>query len=476
MHDAHGANCMINGIDNLSKLILKQLEDGLKPKDIAHSLDVSYDQVKKLSQFNSMCQQIKNIISESSYQKLRNLGVKALALKEFFDNNEWDGLDEVLGYTIPVARRSDLKNLYPAYIEKKKEVNYMKERARYKLDELNRKENAIKTEIDNLKKSQRAISEAIEEFKLYNIKEQDFLLEHIGVADLPTKYDDEPEKVKALIKRLDYGWQKNLKKLEIVVYDDENYIWVIPDIDRFVEEYRKRLKYKGRIEYNYNKIPEFIRDSYPKEPFYRNKVISGLNEPLKEKIRNQKERIKQLEVEKTRIEVEIKQIKKADVKTFFDRVELTNTLSSKELLEHGRLQQLALKYLFEKNYIAAVEVSYKNYRWDCIGYDNENQIAIIEVKASAEDFLRDSKWQNYQDYCNTFYFLVEPHLEYIFTYKTKYRDIEKEIEASGAGILIGHKNRLELKKESTFNSQPNDSLHVIFNIGRTISKKLIYGY
>lgn len=151
-------------------------------------------------------------------------------------------------------------------------------------------------------------------------------------------------------------------------------------------------------------------------------------------------------------------------------------MSSKELLEHGRLQQLALKYLFEKNYIAAAEVSYKNYRWDCIGYDNESKIAIIEVKASAEDFLRDSKWQNYQVYCNTFYFLVESHLEYIFTYTFKGRDIKKEIEASGAGILIGHKNRLELKKESIFNRQPGDSSHVIFNIGRTLSKKLIYGY
>ncbi|WP_010243754.1 MmcB family DNA repair protein [Acetivibrio cellulolyticus] len=468
---------MINGIDTLSKLILKQLEEGLKPKDISLSMNVSYDQVKKLSQFNSMCQQVKNIVSEASYKNLRELGIKALVLKDFFDNNEWEGLDEVLGNTNPNTRRSDLKTLYPAYLEKKQEVKRMKERARYKLDELDRRENAIKTEIEDLKDSQKAISDAIKEFKIYNQEEQDFLLEHIGVADAPLEYNDETtENVKVLIKRLDYSWQQKLKKLEVVVFDDENYIWVIPDVDRFVEEYRKRKKFKGRIEYDYNNVPEFVRDSYPKEPFYRNKMIRGLSGPLKEKIKNQKERIKQLEEEKVCIEEEIKQIKKTDVKTFFDRIELTNTLSSKELLEHGRLQQLALKYLFEKNYIAAAEVSYKNYRWDCIGYDNESKIAIIEVKASAEDFLRDSKWQNYQVYCNTFYFLVESHLEYIFTYTFKGRDIKKEIEASGAGILIGHKNRLELKKESIFNRQPGDSSHVIFNIGRTLSKKLIYGY
>jgi hypothetical protein len=47
-------------------------------------------------------------------------------------------------------------------------------------------------------------------------------------------------------------------------------------------------------------------------------------------------------------------------------------------------------------------------RADVIALDDKGGIAIVEVKSSPEDFRSDSKWPEYRDYCDRFYFAVAP--------------------------------------------------------------------
>lgn len=476
---------MLDGTDSMSLRILEYISSGENLKTISEKMDVSYDQVKKLSRFFNLQQKLKGMVSVEAQRKFSELGIKSLSLVSFFTHKEWDGLEEALGSIPKGIRRSDLQKLYAAYVEKQRETLQLQKNAQYRIEELARKELHIQKEIENLKASQDAIGKIIKEFKKYSPEEQDFLLEHVGIASVPEMEKDPSgwnspryengeivtRSTKVLIKRLDYNWQQKLKKLGVVRYDDDNYVWIIPDVDRLVDEYRSRIKNRGRIEYDLVNTPKNSYYDYPEDPYYYSKTIESLNEPLRTKIKKQKELLKQLEEEKVQIDHEIHQLRKVDVKTFINRVEVTHALSDRELREHGRLQQLALKHLYEKGYVAAAEVSYKNHRFDAIGYNDNNQISIIEVKASTEDFTRDNKWGNYMAYCNELYFLFSKQ-----TYAIHQKSILRVLKDSGAGILIGHKNRLELIEECIQGNTPSDYEKICFSLNRSISKKIIYGY
>ncbi len=58
---------------------------------------------------------------------------------------------------------------------------------------------------------------------------------------------------------------------------------------------------------------------------------------------------------------------------------------------------------------AAPEVCLPNgRRADLMGLGPKGQIVIVEVKSGPEDFKADLKWQEYQPYCDQFYFAVAP--------------------------------------------------------------------
>jgi hypothetical protein len=58
---------------------------------------------------------------------------------------------------------------------------------------------------------------------------------------------------------------------------------------------------------------------------------------------------------------------------------------------------------------AAPEVCLPNgRRADLMGLGSKGQIVIVEVKSGIEDFKADFKWQEYQPYCDQFYFAVSP--------------------------------------------------------------------
>lgn len=47
-------------------------------------------------------------------------------------------------------------------------------------------------------------------------------------------------------------------------------------------------------------------------------------------------------------------------------------------------------------------------RADVAGLSEKGQIWILEIKSSVADFRSDSKWPDYQEYCDQFYFAVAP--------------------------------------------------------------------
>ena len=66
-----------------------------------------------------------------------------------------------------------------------------------------------------------------------------------------------------------------------------------------------------------------------------------------------------------------------------------------------------LRLFDELGYAGITEFSLANgRRADVIGLDDRSQVAIVEIKSCWTDFATDSKWWEYRDYCDAFYFAV----------------------------------------------------------------------
>lgn len=52
-----------------------------------------------------------------------------------------------------------------------------------------------------------------------------------------------------------------------------------------------------------------------------------------------------------------------------------------------------------------------NRRADLMGIDAKGQVVIVEIKVSRADLLGDSKWTDYLDHCDRFYWGLAPHLD-----------------------------------------------------------------
>ena len=67
------------------------------------------------------------------------------------------------------------------------------------------------------------------------------------------------------------------------------------------------------------------------------------------------------------------------------------------------------RYLVNLGYAVLTEFTLaNNRRADVIGLDNNGQFVIVEVKVSVADLCGDTKWREYEGFCDKFYFAVPP--------------------------------------------------------------------
>ncbi|MCK0069335.1 MmcB family DNA repair protein [Kordiimonas laminariae] len=70
----------------------------------------------------------------------------------------------------------------------------------------------------------------------------------------------------------------------------------------------------------------------------------------------------------------------------------------------------AERLLVELGYAPVREVVLKNNRRvDILGLNKPGGLVVVEVKSGLSDFRSDTKWQEYLDYCEEFYFAVDQH-------------------------------------------------------------------
>ena len=74
-----------------------------------------------------------------------------------------------------------------------------------------------------------------------------------------------------------------------------------------------------------------------------------------------------------------------------------------------RIMRGVSRMLATQSFASLPEVSLPNHRRaDLLAVGSRGEIWIIEIKSSLTDFQTDKKWPDYLDYCDSFFFAVEP--------------------------------------------------------------------
>ena len=94
------------------------------------------------------------------------------------------------------------------------------------------------------------------------------------------------------------------------------------------------------------------------------------------------------------------------------------------------------RLLVSLGYRSLTEFTLKNNRRaDVIALNKQGRIIIVEVKSSAADFRSDSKWPEYLEFCDRFYFAVNT-------------DFPQEILPADQGMIIADRYGGEILREA----------------------------
>lgn len=307
---------------------------------------------------------------------------------------------------------------------------------------------------------QKEMDEQIKIFKGYPKQIRSFLQEYLGLY----------EGQLVLAKRLNVNWQRSLRKKGIIVYNENQYIHILRDLDSFVEELSSR--HKRGLEYHWN--PEKDLERISKRNPWANvswdgkySLPSAFNEGFIESINLVKEEIDKVRQERIEIKQELQKMKQETIQSYMDMAEVSDFLSTIDLKRHKELQDKALKWLYQRGFIAVAEFTLPNgKRADIFAY-NDSQIVIFEVKISRSDLRSDRKWGEYLAHCNEFYFLTPSELV---------SEVSEIISEVNCGQFVESGNNIKMV-------QPDSRVATVENVeelklaaGQLLSRKFIYGY
>ena len=448
---------MINGINEKS---LKILEDIRSKKgilsDIAKWHGASLNQVNKLSRLNKLQMACNSFLKEDLMIKLKKLGMKALVLSSLVDDPA--GMNEVLEVIDIDIKRDDLAMYPKALQEKRKKKKKKEQEAKVLLYKLEQKEEEINNNINKLIILKKESDKALKEFSDMTDNGKEFIMEHLGIF-----------KGKYILKaRLDIPWQKNLKNKGIIKYDPNEFVNYIVNIQEFKKQIEKRIKNNNYMYYDTSRREEWELN-YPYYAEYKigDKVIEDIATGIKEN----KKALLNFEKEKKEIRKEIEKLKKESSGTYMKQAIISNTLSANELIKHTKLQNSAMRWLYKDGNVSVTEISKENYRFDVIGYNELDEVIIIEAKASIQDFKRDNKLEKYKNYCNKMYVIIDSQVFYKLPDK-----LINRLKESKIGLLVEERNEniSTIIESDVWNLDKNIITSLKFDIVRKLSEKYIY--
>lgn len=436
---------------------IEALKNGSSIQDISSLYKYSLDKSKKLSQIANM-QKFISTLPEELRRKFSQLGFKALVLNPLFKNKDLEGIKEILEKITVDIKRDELKQFPKALYEKRKDIEKAKSEAARKMKELIKTQEEISARIIELDLNKKKIEETLTFLSGASEKAKAFLMEHLGVAN--GKY--------VLYKRLDISWQNSLKQKNVIAYNECTYTWEINNLEELTKQAERRIKNNNNMLYDPDKARGIYSSWYPSNPYYKNAL--GLDTSILDSIKANERELKQLSKKKSEISKSLKKMKSSTIHGYICSAEVSNVLSQNRIIAHKRLQNYAMRYLFTEGFITGTEISHKSFRFDVLGI-NENEVIIIEAKASISDFKSDNKFYKYIPYCNKLFFVFD-----MKTYLLYSDVINNKIEKYGVGILVQNDDDISVIKDSNTWSMDDGTKNALkFSLSRELSRNFIYG-
>ncbi|MCQ6276232.1 MmcB family DNA repair protein [Bacillus sp. V3B] len=451
----------ITGVDPLSKRILLDLNRGVKVSDIPTHYPVSIDQSKRLSRFNNMLKLAKENLEEEHYNRFQLLGIKGLPLAPLFRQSDWGGLLEILSVVTDETKRDEIQFLMNALDEKRKRIHEFKEKTDLTLSQLEHTEKSLIKKEKELIKLQQKMNDQIKIFHQYPEPFRSFLNEYLGLY----------EERLVLAKRLHVKWQQSLSSDGILHYDEVTRIHYIDDFHRFMESLKSR--HNRGLEYRWNPGTDIdrLRKETPWEEVPHNGkylIPSVFSDPFIDSINKINQELQDTRGKKEEIQKELYKMKHKTIQSYLELTEVSDYLSSVDLKRHKELQEKALKWLFQRDYIAIADFPLPNGQTANIFAYNESQIVIVKIKVSQEDLMTDQKWIEYLPYCHDFYFLTPSDLQSLVT---------EEIQNVNCGQFVEVENNIKLIKPDERQINKVDQANALkFSATQLLSRKFIYGY
>lgn len=451
----------ITGTDPLSIRILLALDDGLRVSEVPEHYPVSLDQVKRLSRFKKMLEATKENVEEEYYDRLALLGIKSLPLSNLMKQSDWGGVVEILSVVTDETTREEIQLLINGLSEKRERIREFKEHADLILVQLEDTDKALRIKEKELLHLQKDMNEKGKIFTRYSEPFRSFFSEYLGL------YEGES----VLAKRLNTNWQRDLRKKGILVYDEELSVHFVKDFNAFAESLKNR--HSRGLEYHWNPDKDLER-IHKKTPWVTvsedgtYKLPSAFSDRFIDSMNIVKHELKEIKEKRLSIAKELKDMKSQTVHSYMELTEVSHVLSTIDLKRHKELQSKALKWLFQRGFIAVAEFTLPNgKRVDIFAY-NESQIVIFEIKVSYGDLMTDSKWTEYLPYCHDFYFLTPSDLASPVAEKIKEVNCGQCVETGSSLKIIKHDDRIgnEIEQENELK----------FAAGQLLSRKFIYGY
>ncbi|KAA9013055.1 MmcB family DNA repair protein [Niallia endozanthoxylica] len=451
----------ITGNDSLSKRILLDIDNGAKVSEIPTLYPITLDQAKKLSQFKKMLDLMKQNLGEEYYNRLQLLGIKSLPLSSLFRQADWGGIIEILSVVTEETTRDELQLLITALKMKRERIQEFKEEADVTLSELEDTDKSLRAKEKELIRLSKEINGKMSMFNKYPEPFRSFLAEYLGL------YEGEL----VLAKRLNVNWQRSLLKEAIIVYNKMLYMFFIKDLSSFVESLMSR--HKRGLEYRWNPDQDIkrITKSTPWEDVPYNgkyRVPTSFSDSLVNSINEVNHKLEEIQNKKLATEHEFKKMKNKIVQSYMEMAETSDYLSTRDIKRHKELQDKALKWLFQRGFIAVTELTLPNGKKVDIFAYNESQIVIFEIKVSQGDLTTDQKWMDYLPYCHEFYLLTPSDLKMTAALKIKEVNCGQYVETANSIKLIRPDERIV--------KQVNYDDKLKFTAGQLLSRKFIYGY
>lgn len=408
------------------KVVFDMLEDKKKQAEIVKETGFTIDVVKKVSQLKKIYLKIEEQIKDKLLlDRLYGLKFKAIELKKIADTKEL--LEEFLESAYADMKTSEVKTKVNELATRKMRILEAKNQYLMKKQKLEKDEERIVNLINDSEQRRNYVQELYPFLKGRAKEIKDYIIILVGIRN--GKY--------VLKHKVSLDIDKSTLPIE---YDKWRRIWLILDIDQFVDRIENRVNQKQSViweESSHFKSATYYWDGYRNlaKSDGEYKKPDGLETLGLDALEKD---IKMYKKELGKVRKELKEIRENISNNYREDTLFADSISASEIAEHRLVQDIFLKEYFKEGYVAAAEITMGDKRFDTTLY-KPNEIIIGEVKASRSDFIGDRKYLGYMDYCNQLYMVLSSRIS------IKDEEVQR-LKNEGVGLYFVNTETREVKK------------------------------